>query len=67
MKMERYLYLIITMFLVVCSDQLALDEVKGEYTNVTPTYEIKDLLEKAKWGMVRLISNWQIVTGMESV
>ncbi len=50
MKMERYLYLIITMFLVVCLDQLALDEVKGEYTNVTPTYEIKDLLEKAKWG-----------------
>ena len=54
MNMKKYLYLIITLLLIGCSDQLALDEVKGEYTgeytDVTPANEIKALLEKAKWG-----------------
>ena len=48
--MKKYLFLMLTLVIVSCSDQMVLDEVHGEYSNVTPVSEFQTLLEKARWG-----------------
>lgn len=48
--MKKYLFLVITLVLVNCTDQLMIEEVAGEHTQHTPTSEVATLIEKARWG-----------------
>lgn len=48
--MKKYLFLMLALVIVSCSDQMALDEAQGDYSNMTPVSEFQSLLEKAKWG-----------------
>ena len=48
--MKKYMYLMFVLALVSCADQLALDEVQGGVSEVTPASDIQNLMEKAKQG-----------------
>lgn len=50
MSMKKYLYLILALVLISCSDQLIVDEVAGEYVEQTSVSEVSALIEKARWG-----------------
>ena len=48
--MKKYLFLMLALVIVSCSDQMLLDEAQGESSNMTPVSEFQTLLEKARWG-----------------
>ncbi len=61
--MKKYLFLMLALVIVSCSDQMLLDEAQGESSNMTPVSEFQTLLEKPGGVTDRLISSWQIATG----
>ena len=48
--MKKYLFLVIALVLVSCTDQFVVDEVAGEYAQQAPANEVNALIEKARWG-----------------
>ena len=48
--MKKYLFLMLALVIVSCSDQMLLDEARVESSNMTPVSEFQTLLEKARWG-----------------
>ena len=48
--MKKYLFLVMTLVLVSCTDQLMVDEVAGEHAQQTLESDVETLMEKARWG-----------------
>ena len=48
--MKKYLFLVMTLVLVSCTDQMMVDEVAGEHAQQTPESNVATLMEKARWG-----------------
>lgn len=48
--MKKYFYLIVSLVIVSCTDQLLVDEVSDELVEQTPVSEVNALIEKARWG-----------------
>lgn len=48
--MRKYLFLIVSLVMFACTDQLMVDEMAGEYLEMAPASEISGLIEKARWG-----------------
>jgi len=48
--MKKYLFMMLALVIVSCSDQMVLDETQGEYSSVTPVSDFQTLLGKARWG-----------------
>jgi len=48
--MKKYLFLVMTLVLVSCTDQMVVDEVAGEHAQQTSESNVATLMEKARWG-----------------
>ena len=48
--MKKYLFMIVALVMVSCTDQLMESGVVGESTEQTPASEVTNLIEKARWG-----------------
>lgn len=48
--MKKYLFMIVALVMVSCTDQLVEKEVVGEYAEQTPASDVTALIEKARWG-----------------
>ena len=48
--MKKYLFLVMTLVLVSCTDQMMVDEVAGEHAQQTPESNVATLMENARWG-----------------
>ena len=48
--MKKLFYLVVTLLMISCSEQLLVDEVVGESVEQTAVSELNVLMEKARWG-----------------
>ena len=48
--MKKLIYLVATLLMISCSEQLLVDEVVGESAEQTAVSELNALMEKARWG-----------------
>ena len=48
--MKKYLFLVMTLVLVSCTNQMVVDEVAGEHAQQTSESNVATLMEKARWG-----------------
>ena len=48
--MKKYLFIIVSLVMISCTDQMLENEVVGESVEKTPASDVTALIEKARWG-----------------